>query len=88
MQHSSGEGALTSVYAGSSFTYSICTSNQDIRTLRELEHPEKKTPTRLMLLCQNKEGNMQRRCQRLSFVTEREKDVSSNGASFPCLHAI
>ena len=79
-------GAYLLSYAGSSFTYSICTSNRDTPTLREPEHPEKKTPTRPMPLCRNKAENTQRRCRRLLFVTEREKDVSTTGVSFTLPH--
>ena len=57
-------GSLPLMHAGLSFTYSICTSNQDTRTSQEPEHPEKKTPTRPMHLCRNKGRITQRRCQR------------------------
>ena len=79
-------GSLHLMHAGLSSTYSICISNQDIRTSREPEHPEKKIPTRPTHLCQKKGRIMQRRCQRPWFVTGREKDVSAIGASLPCSH--
>ena len=91
IRYFSEEGAYEAYllsYAGSSFTYSICTSNRDTPTLREPEHPEKKTPTRPMPLCPNKAKNTQRRCRRLLFVTEREKDVSTTGLSFTLPHRI
>ena len=72
------------IFAGSCSIFSICISNQDIRTLQEREHPEKKTPTRPTRLCPNKASNMQRRCQRPSFVTERENDVSNVRTLLPC----
>ena len=81
-------GAYLSRHAGSSFTYSTCTSNQDILTLREPEHLEKKTLTRLTPLCRNKGKSMQRRCQKPSFATEREKDVSNFRVPLRCSHRI